>query len=190
MGSKERFRNIVGQTPGKNTQEQWTMTIRKHKQNQTFFPGWSQQLTLLFSFRSAPPKLCRCSHCSVLQSGNRSSYCLELDTRLYVRLPCCPCSLCRPRWGWVLPEAGLFSQVPEGSDEGWGNAPGRGGDSSRSLLESPSPLKRRESLPCLCSLLVPILFNRLRLMSRGSGRDQPGCLIKGLQLSPAVWGFV
>lgn len=91
--------------------------------------------------------------------------------------------------GFLL-KVGPFLQVPEGSDVGWGKAPGREGESSRSPLESPSPLKRRESLPCLCSLLVPILFNRLRLMSRGSSRDQPGCLIKGLQLSPAVWGFV
>lgn len=105
MDSKERFINLAGQTIGKITQEQ-TMTTRKHKQNHFFFPRLIPTTDLLlFSFPSTPPKLCGCSLCAVLQSGDCSSYCPELDIPPYVHLPCCPRFLCRPRWGWVLPES-------------------------------------------------------------------------------------
>lgn len=181
------------------------MSTTNHKQRQTFVPDCSWQPT---SYGYAPCFFLLLPHAwtvwllllvspAVKQSLFLLPWYLSLSSPSLLCYPPAAhvssvsqrISVPQDKVGFLL-KAGPFLQVPEGSDVGWGKVPGIGGESSQSPLETPSPLKRRESLPCLCSLLVPILFNRLRLMSRGSSRDQPGCLIKGLQLSPAVWGFV
>lgn len=181
---------------GETTQEQQrpSQTTSRDKLLSQIVPGIQPPTVIpCICFSSCPSlELYGCSCWSLLQSDSHSCHCFEV--------PLSPSLLCFSSVSQRTPvpqdESGLllktepFLQVPDRRDVGWGTVPARGGGSSWSPLESPSPLKSWESLRCLCSLLVPILFNRLRLMSQGSGRDQPGCLIKGLQLSLAVWGFV
>lgn len=96
------------------------MTTRKHKLNHFFFFPRLFPTTdlLLSSFPSAPPKLCGCSLCAVLQSGDRSSYCLDLIPLLTFTFPAAHVpSVAQDEARFSL-KAGLFWQVPEGSDEG------------------------------------------------------------------------
>lgn len=181
---------------GKTTQEQqWPSETTSRDKLLSQIVLCSQPPTVIpcICFSSCPSlELHGWSCWSLLQSGIHSLFwCPSLSSPSLLCVTSVPQRIPVPQdeAGFLL-RTEPFLQVPNRRDVGWGMVPAREGESSWSPLESPSPLKSRESLPCLCSLLVPILFNRLRLMSRGSGKDQPGCLIKGLQLSLAVWGFV